>query len=234
MTTVSHLYDLQQLDLEIDDYQANLTSIMQRIQDNSSLVGAQYAVKQRSILIEEMQDKQVRLTHDINELNDKRTHLETRMYDGSIRNTKEVKAAQREVDNFREQVQRIENNELLPLMVDLEENQTWFSKASLVVKKMESERGEIVRNLDFERTQVEGKLPALKHKRQNLVASLIPTVLSQYESLRNIRQGRAIAKVEQGRCTGCQLKLPARELSLLRAHENLVRCSSCDRILYSN
>ena len=234
MTTVSHLYDLQQLDLEIDDYQANLASIMQRIQDNSSLVGAQYAVKQRSILIEEMQDKQVRLTHDINELNDKRTYLEKRMYDGSVRNTKEVKAAQREVDTFREQVQRIENDELLPLMVDLEENQVWFSKASSVVKKMESERGEIVRNLDLERNQVEGKLPELQHKRQDLVASLIPNILSQYESLRNIRQGRAIAKVAQGRCTGCQLTLPARELSLLRANEGLVKCSSCARILYSS
>ena len=234
MTTVSHLYDLQQLDLEIDDYQANLASIMQRIQDNSSLVDAQNAVKRRDMLIQEMQGTQARLTHDISELNDKRTVLEKRMYDGSILKTKEVTAAQREVDNFREQVERIENDELLPLMVALEENQVWFSKASSVVKKMESERGEIVKNLDFERTQVEGKLPALKHKRQDLVASLIPTVLSQYESLRNIRQGRAIAKVEQGRCTGCQLTLPARELSLLRANESLVRCSSCDRILYSN
>ena len=61
-------------------------------------------------------------------------------------------------------------------------------------------------------------------------AEIEPQVLEIYHELRK-RKGIAVARVEQGTCRGCQIALPASNLQQVKSG-NLVRCNTCERILY--
>ena len=55
--------------------------------------------------------------------------------------------------------------------------------------------------------------------------------LGVYESLRTLKQGRAVARIEQGACQGCRISLPTHVVQRARGGTVLVHCPSCERIL---
>jgi len=75
-------------------------------------------------------------------------------------------------------------------------------------------------------------LASLEQRREDLAARIDAASLELYQDLRQKRQGRAVAKVEQGMCQGCRLVLSMTELQRARISQELVQCSSCQRILY--
>ncbi|MCK4696871.1 MAG: hypothetical protein KAT53_01045, partial [Dehalococcoidia bacterium] len=75
-------------------------------------------------------------------------------------------------------------------------------------------------------------LATLEQKGKDLAGKLDASSLELYQALRRKRHGRAVAKVEQGMCQGCRIALPMSELQRARLGQELVQCSSCERILY--
>ncbi len=70
----------------------------------------------------------------------------------------------------------------------------------------------------------------LTQKQETQSAGIDPQTLEVYRELRK-RKGTAIARVEQGTCRGCQIALPVSDLQQVRSG-SLVRCDSCERILF--
>ena len=72
--------------------------------------------------------------------------------------------------------------------------------------------------LQAKQAQLEAKLPAAEKVR--------------FHRLLTARQGRALAAVENGACTGCRVKLRGPFLASLREAKEPVPCESCQRILF--
>ena len=69
-------------------------------------------------------------------------------------------------------------------------------------------------------------------QRSQLAATVEPTELNRYESLRKTKGGRAVAKVERGLCQACRMSLPTQQLQRVRTGRQTVLCSSCGRMLF--
>ncbi|MBI4202791.1 MAG: hypothetical protein HY532_06755, partial [Chloroflexi bacterium] len=148
--------------------------------------------------------------------------------------TKEMEALQNEVKGLQEQARRIEDEEVLGLMMRLEGEEAWVEKATVDLAALERERLGLVEQLTAEQARMERLLPALKTKRQEWVRGFPTALLSQYERLRSLKQGQALARVERGMCSGCRVALPAREMQHARAaREQPALCPSCGRMLYA-
>ena len=72
----------------------------------------------------------------------------------------------------------------------------------------------------------------LELSRNEMAARVEPSTLKLYDNLRSRRQGKAVARVEQGMCQGCRIVLPMNKLQQIKTGYSLVQCGSCDRILY--
>jgi predicted nucleic acid-binding Zn-ribbon protein len=83
-----------------------------------------------------------------------------------------------------------------------------------------------------EQSELMASLASMEQRRGELAARIDAASLELYQDLRQKRQGRAVAKVEQGMCQGCRLVLSMAELQRARISQELVQCSSCQRILY--
>ena len=83
-----------------------------------------------------------------------------------------------------------------------------------------------------EKEELEAAIAQLELNRNEMAAKLDTATLKLYENLRSKRQGKAVARVEQGMCQGCRIVLPMNKLQQIKTGHTMVQCGSCERILY--
>ena len=66
-----------------------------------------------------------------------------------------------------------------------------------------------------------------------MAAQVEPPLLQRYETLRQAKGGRAVAKVERDLCQGCRMSLPTQLRQRVRSGRQAVNCSSCGRMLFA-
>ena len=76
---------------------------------------------------------------------------------------------------------------------------------------------------------VRGQLEA---RRQELEAALPPADLTRFNRIVEARQGKGVAAVENGLCSGCRTRLRPAMMPLVREAKALVACEACQRFLY--
>jgi hypothetical protein len=85
--------------------------------------------------------------------------------------------------------------------------------------------------LDEHANQVEGR-KQLKAKQAKLEAKLAAAEVTHFHRLAAARQGRVVVPVENGACSGCNVKLRGPFLFQLKEAKGAVACESCQRILF--
>lgn len=70
-------------------------------------------------------------------------------------------------------------------------------------------------------------------KRQEAAEGVPPDLLREYEGLYKTREHMAVAPVEGAYCQGCYNKITMNDVSRLMGAQAIVRCGSCQRILYA-
>ncbi|NWJ40153.1 MAG: hypothetical protein HXX12_04185 [Geothrix sp.] len=85
--------------------------------------------------------------------------------------------------------------------------------------------------LDEHANQVEGRKQLLA-KKAKLESKLPPPEVARFHRLAGARQGRAVVIVENGACSGCNVKLRGPMLFQLKEGKTIVTCESCQRTLF--
>jgi len=85
--------------------------------------------------------------------------------------------------------------------------------------------------LDEHANQVEGRKQLLA-KKAGLESKLAPPEVARFHRLAGARQGRAVVVVENGACSGCNVKLRGPMLFQLKEGKTIVTCESCQRTLF--
>lgn len=85
--------------------------------------------------------------------------------------------------------------------------------------------------LEEHANQVEGRKQLLA-KKAELEGRLPAAEVARFHRLAGARQGRAVVPVENGACSGCNVKLRGPMLFQLKEAKSLVTCESCQRMLF--
>jgi hypothetical protein len=85
--------------------------------------------------------------------------------------------------------------------------------------------------LDEHANQVEGR-KVLQAKQASLEAKLTPAGVARFHRLAAARHGRVVVPVENGACSGCNVKLRGPILFQMKEGKTLITCESCQRILF--
>jgi predicted nucleic acid-binding Zn-ribbon protein len=229
MTLAKRLYDLQQIDLDIQREQETLDDISRQLGESDALLKARAEVLAAQEHLTEMEKQQRDVEWEIEELQSSITQVNDKLYGGATKNPKELVSLEKEVEIFKAKLRQKEDA-LLDLMAEVETTQYKIKSDSERVKKLEREWQREQRALTQRQADVKGRLSDLNQKRQELASEITSQTLELYEWVR-LRKGQAVVKVEQGRCHGCHLNLSMSELQRARAG-TVTQCSSCGRILY--
>ncbi|MDP7088736.1 MAG: hypothetical protein QGG20_03205 [Dehalococcoidia bacterium] len=172
-----------------------------------------------------------RLESDLATLKDKVSELETRLYDGSITNVRELTAIETEHSAARRNLAQVEES-IAPAEVAAEHARQQFE--DLTKELVEKEKHWTNRFIELRQKKAKkgnefNKMLELR----NAEASEIPDEdLARYHRLFRSNRGVAVVKVERGICQGCAVRLPVGELTRLRNSDGPIPCS-CGRALLS-
>ncbi|MQY55452.1 MAG: hypothetical protein GH156_02630 [Dehalococcoidia bacterium] len=225
------LYELQEIDLEIDAKREALSEVMGRLGQSEVLDQVRLSLagdEERLVELERSQREQER---EVEDLRAKATASEEKLYGGTVKNPKELASLQEQVVNLQRKM-RERDDKTLDIMAEVDTMQQKVSLKRGEVAKIEEDWRAEQASLSQQQAELGAALASLEQKGKDLAGKLDASSLELYQALRRKRHGRAVAKVEQGMCQGCRIALPMSELQRARLGQELVQCSSCERILY--
>lgn len=231
MSKARQLYELQEVDLEIEAKREALSGVESRLGESEALVEARALLDGERKRLAELERDQRLAEWEVEDPRTKAALLEQKLYSGSVRNPKELLSLQEQVEHLKG-VKREQEDKLLDIMTNVEAVQKTIAIKGEELQRMEEDWREEQRMLSSEKAELEASLATLEQRRKELISRIDAKSLELYQALREKRQGRAVAKVEQGMCQGCRIVLPMTELQRARMSQELVQCSSCGRILY--
>jgi predicted nucleic acid-binding Zn-ribbon protein len=225
------LFQLQQLDLELDRLATEKQSITASLQGGATLrkLRTEYDTAQQQLKSALQTQKEAEWT--LEDLTRRQTETERRLYNGSISNAKELQALQSETQRLHAQQNRQE--EVLLEVIDAAEASAHNVERKLATLEKAEEEWRKERVVLQERLdQLENQVQERQKKRQGLVESLDGELVKRYDTLRRTKQGRAVSKVEQNSCQWCRVILTPSELQHVRQSRDIQTCMNCGRILY--
>ena len=229
MSIARQLYQLQEVDLEIEANEQTLRRLVSQLGENREIVEAQTKLTSEQRRLDELKHQQHSAEWEIDDLVSKVTAAEEQLYSGRIKNPKELTNLQHEVDILKAKRDQLENK-ALEIMDQVESTEASVAAKSSELNRLETEWHRQQEQLSTDIETLKSKLSDLGHKRQLISAEVDPQAVVVYDKLRQ-QKGQAVAKVEQGICRGCRISLPFSGLQQVRSG-NLVQCGSCGRILF--
>ena len=231
MSKAKQLYDLQELDSELDSRRQALSNIISRIGESSAFIDGCAALAQEQQRLAETEHLMHGLEADVEDSRAKATVSGERLYGGAVKNPKELVSLKEQVESYNRKIKELEDK-ILEVMTEVE-----AVKGRITLKRQEvaaieegwkKEQGLLLK----EKEELDVAISQLELNRNEMAAKLDTATLKLYENLRSKRQGKAVARVEQGMCQGCRIVLPMNKLQQIKTGHTMVQCGSCERILY--
>ncbi len=229
MSIAKQLYQLQEVDSELESNEQALKQLVSQLGESQAVVKTQTKLASEQQRVGELKQQQQSVEWEVDDLVDKLTTAEEKLYSGQIRNPKELTNLQHDVDGLKAKRSQLEDR-ILEIMEQVELATASVATIGSELKRLEAEWHSQQQQLSTEIEQFESTLSDLKQKRQLLSAEIDSQAIKLYHELRK-QKAAAVAKVEQGICSGCRISLPTTDLQRVRSG-SLVQCSSCGRILF--
>jgi len=231
MNKAKQLYELQEVDLDIEHKTQSLTQVKSQLGKDDDLVAARTALDSQKKHLADLEHQQKSSEWELNELGSKISAVEKKLYGGSVKNPRELIPFQQDLELLK--VQRSEREDkLLALMMEADSLQQDVILKKSDFEKVEREWHENQQKLASQRAELEAELAELKQKKDTLASQVDSASLNLYEEMRRAKQGQAVAKVVQGRCQGCRISLSVSDQQKARMGQEIAQCSNCGRILY--
>jgi predicted nucleic acid-binding Zn-ribbon protein len=231
MSQSSSLFRLQQIDSPIDQARARIKEIEIALNNNEELNKAQENVKAIEQFLQDAR-KSLRKTEEaVQDQRVKISQTESVLYGGKVRNPKELQDLQNDVTSLKRYLSVLEDRQL-EAMIALEETELEHKKAIANLDETRARITEQQAGLRGELTQLKKNVERLEIERQVAATATNPADLTLYEHLRQTRRGVAIAKISSQACGACGALLTPALVQAANSPNQLVRCSSCGRILY--
>lgn len=229
MSIARDLYQLQEIELALEANEQAQTKISSQLGESQEVLKARAKLTAEQKHIEELGKQQKSAEWEIDDLTTKIKAIEKKLYDGKITNSKELSNLQTESEDFKKRRSGFEDK-VLDLMEQADVSRKNLDAIDSEISRLVAHWQSQQKQLSAELEQLKTNYTTLDSKKQALVPQISASAVEIYRELRK-RKGIAIARIEQGTCQGCRITLPNSDLQQAKGG-GLVKCSSCNRILF--
>ena len=223
--TLEQLIKLQEIDhrlMEIKEHMGDLPKTVESQELEIATIQSKNEQKQARI---NQIDKDIR--HHESEIEDFSTKL--KKYKEQlflVKSNKEYDAISQEIDHMKTTISESET-----VQIQFEEEKTELEETiKLNTNKIESSS----ESLESNRIELQSAIAETTHEQKKLESNrnilykdIEPTYLSQYETLRNAREGVGMASIIGSACGGCYSQLPPQIVIEIKENKQIITCPTC-------
>jgi len=228
------LLDLQRVDSGIDRLNQRKADLpeqreLDELNEQRSGIAVTHAEAQASL--DAVTREQTKLETEIQQIDDKVTHEQGRLYSGQVSNPKELSNIQAELDALRRRKSHLEDEEL-EVMERRESIEKEHGDLLTSMTDIEAKIADATARRDHASVEISEELTRLASERAQLVPTINAEVIALYEDIRARRGGVAVGALVDGTCRACGLPLsPAQRDEIKRSDDPIIRCENCRRLL---
>ncbi len=230
---IPQMLELQKLDQVTAALRAELEGMPKRLREaDAKLNGELAAVTSAKEALTQALAQRKKLELDVEQW--KTRAKKYREQSGSVKTNEAYKALQHEIATADGEAGNAEDRVLEQMMM--------VEEAERRVKRLEAELKESERAIAAEKKQIEEQFAEKKKgweaataERRGVAKKIQEDLLELYERIAKKHPGTALAQVRDGQCKACGLRALPHTIQQLESDidEEVLRCESCGRILYS-
>ena len=232
MSQITFLYQLQNIDSEIDRIKKRIDAINTIISSDqeikNSLSALEGSKKKHALQMKAMEKIETEISKNKTKIN----QSEDKLYSGIVKNPKELQSLQTEIKSIKNRISDLEDQQL-EIMLVLEELELEINQKNTEHNQLVEEKTKINAALLFEKKELEIDLQKQLTQRAPALNQISSEVLQKYNHLRKIRSGVAVAILDDNTCSACGTSLTSADVQKVRAHDADYFCSTCKRFLFS-
>lgn len=224
------LFYLQQIDSKIDKIRFIRGELPLEVKDLEDTVAGLQTRVQR--LQNEIQEHDRTINELKNSIKERQANIKKyEQQQNKVRNNREYEALAKEIE--------YENLEIQLAEKKIKESKTKIETKQQYLEVAENEYQERLKDLEVKKKELEEIISETEEEEKKLLkesekssASIEPRLLNAYKKIReNVKNGIAVAVVERDACGGCFSKIPPQRILDIRAHNKIIVCEHCGRIL---
>jgi hypothetical protein len=226
------LYRLQQIDSHNDRVRTQLDEIENRLADTAALRLAEMEESTAKARLQAARKALLSAEENVKEQRIKIETNESTLYGGKVRNPKELQDLQNDIASLKKYLSVLEDRQL-DAMIAYEDADQAYQSALQTLEKAREDQQQKQSRLIQEKTSLQSESEHISSERQAAVNTLGKDELSLYENLRKQKNGIAVVKIVNKSCSACGSTLNASLLQAAASPNQVSRCDTCGRILYS-
>ncbi len=233
MHYLSELYELQQIELDIDMLRKRLKehSVFDEFKKlQNEAADSKKAVELAEGKLNEQRIISKRLEMDMQKVEAQNKAVQASLYDGSVNNAKELSQLEEKGKELSRERDKQEEAVLLSMEV-VEELELSFETAKKKYKNKVLKLKELQNYGNKEIQHLKDEIMSHQEKRDTLSQKISKELLEDYKSKRRMFSGRPLALLIGDICGVCRVSISSRTKNLLCNPEAVVVCDNCGRIL---
>ncbi len=230
MPDVARLHELQKTDTNWEKVRRRLLHLQKALADPEELTAARATLEATEAQLRDWHARQKDAELEEQGLAQRIVATDQRLMSGTVRNPKELESLQASAAALRRQREGVEEQGVEALL-QVEELAARQAVDRAALDKIEHAWQARHAELLQEEAKLKRLAVQLKAHRAKLTEALPAADVALYEDLRKRRAGVAVATVENGQCSACNVRVPTGVASAARSQNEIVYCTSCGRIL---
>lgn len=223
------LWELQKIDAAVLEIEKGAETIPKKIGElESGLDVHRVELGQLNTELSTLRDEARDIEARSSEESQKHRKWKTRLND--IKSPREYQALSRELELGERQI-RDSDEKALTLMQDIEDRQKVVDGKLEDLKGLEAEVRAKVRELREAHNRLRQDAEAAKTGRDAVLEKMTDGLIKKYERVAKYTGGIAVAKVSDGTCMGCNMRLRPQHVVEIQRHESIETCTNCQRLL---
>ena len=230
LEVIEKLLILQDRDRAIRRLQDELAHIEpERVTFKAKVANAQSRLEMTKQRLKQLESDRKRLELDVESKKEQIARYANQQL--QTRKNEEYRALTHEIDTCKADITKIEDQEI-ELMEQAEQAQQDMVAITREADEANKLADELVSKLGEREENLRKELTGLENNREELAAAVDSGVRDRYERLVKSKGENVVVGVQHGVCGGCHMKLPAQILVACQAHQKVISCTNCGRILY--
>lgn len=224
------LAQLQEIDLKIDSSRGETQALQSEIHSLEALAEEkQLEIAQQKAELSAVEEEKKILEENLATESDSIVRSEVRLRD--IKTQKEYQAVSKEIAAAKKVKSDLED-QILQKITRSDELNAIITEKEGHLQEFEVNSSSRKNELQVRIGQLEADISEVSAVRDETAKSVTPSMMKRYETLREKRQGVAIAEAKGGSCLGCNMNLPPQLFNSLFKEDTFVTCPHCQRLLY--